>query len=296
MKGKTMAKLIRCISENGGVLVTALDSTEIVEEMLRIHHTSPVCSAALGRLLTGACLISANLKNTRDTLTLRVKGDGPIRSLIAVANGDGDVKGCIGDPDVELPLRVDGKLDVGGAVGHEGTLTVIKDMGLKEPYVGQVPLVSGEIADDLTSYYATSEQIPTVCALGVLVGRDCHILHAGGYLLQLLPGASEEEIDLLEKNVAGLKSMTALLSEGKTPQQIALQLLEGFNPNLLDEQETRYKCDCSRQRMERALISLGKKELTQLKEEKDELELGCQFCGAQYQFRASEILKLLEQG
>ncbi len=289
-----MAKLIRCISENGGVLVTALDSTEIVERMLCIHRTSPVCSAALGRLLTAACLMGANLKSTRDSLTLRVKGGGPARSLIAVANGNGDVKGCIGDPDVELPLRADGKLDVGGAVGRDGTLTVIKDLGLKEPYVGQVPLTSGEIAEDITAYYAASEQIPTVCALGVLVGTDCHIRRAGGYLLSLLPGASDAELDLLQKNIAGMKSVTALLEEGKNAEDIARQALEGFAPNLLDEQATRYRCDCSRDRMERALISLGRKELTALEQEKDELQLGCQFCGKSYAFRASQILKLLD--
>lgn len=289
-----MAELIRCISENGGVLVTALDSTEIVERMFCIHHTSPVCSAALGRLLTGACLMAANLKSAKDSLTLRIKADGPARSLIAVANGRGDVKGCIGDPDVELPLRADGKLNVGAAVGRDGTLTVIKDMGLKEPYVGQVPLTSGEIAEDITSYYAASEQIPTVCALGVLVDVDRHIRRAGGYLLQLLPGASEAEIDRLEKNVAAMKSVTALLEEGKSAQDIAMLAMDGFSPNVLDSQPAQYRCDCSRDRMERALMSLGRKELTALQQEKDELELGCQFCGKNYTFHASQILKLLQ--
>lgn len=286
-----MASLIRCISQNGGALVTALDSTEIVEQALCIHHTSPVCSAALGRLLTGAVLMSANLKSTQDSLTLRIKADGPIHTLIAVAGGGGDVKGCMGDPDVELPLRADGKLDVGGAVGHEGMLTVIKDMGLKEPYVGQVPLVSGEIAEDITSYYATSEQIPTVCALGVLVDVNCHIRRAGGYLLQLLPGASDEEITLLEKNVAAMPSVTSLLDAGRSAQDIALQVLEGFTPNLLDEQPARYCCDCSRERMERALISLGRKELTDLQAENDRLEIGCQFCGKSYVFSATQLLQ-----
>ncbi len=290
-----MAKLIRCISENGGVLVTAIDSTEIVEEMVCIHHTSPVCSAALGRLVTGACLMGANLKSTQDSLTLRIKGDGPIHSLIAVASGGVDVKGCIGDPTVELPLRADGKLDVGGAVGRDGTLTVIKDLGLKEPYVGQIPLTSGEIAEDITSYYAVSEQIPTVCALGVLVDTNCHIRRAGGYLLQLLPGATEEEITQLEQNIAGMKSVTTLLDEGHTAEQIAMLTMAGFNPNVLDEQPARYHCNCSRDRMERALISLGRKDLAELKEEKDELELSCQFCGTSYTFLASDILKKLDE-
>lgn len=289
-----MAKLIRSISENGGVLVTAIDSTEMVEKMYGIHHTSPVCSAALGRLVTAVTLMSANLKSTEDTLTLRIKADGPARSLIVVANGYGDVKGCIGDPDVELPLRADGKLDVGGAVGRNGSLTVIKDLGLKEPYVGQVPLVSGEIAEDITAYYAASEQIPTVCALGVLVDTDCHIKRAGGYLLQLLPGATDEEIDILEANVRNMRSITSLLEEGWTAERIALHVLEGFNPNLLDEQDAQYRCDCSRERMERALISLGRKELTELSVEQNDIEIGCQFCGSRYTFKASELLKTLD--
>ncbi len=289
-----MAKLIRCISENGGVLVTAIDSTEIVEEMMCIHRTSPVCSAALGRLITGACLMGANLKSTQDSLTLRIKADGPIGTLIAVASGGVDVKGCIGDPDVELPLRADGKLDVGSAVGRNGSLTVIKDLGLKEPYVGQVPLTSGEIAEDITSYYAASEQIPTVCALGVLVDTDCHIRRAGGYLLQLLPGATEEEITQLEQNIASMKSVTSLLDAGRTAEEIALMTMEGFEPNVLDEQPARYHCSCSRERMERALLSLGRKDLTELEQEKDELELSCQFCGKTYAFLASDILKQLD--
>ncbi len=288
-----MAKLIRCISQNGGVLVTALESTQIVEQALRIHHTSPVCSAALGRLLTAACLMAANLKSDSDSLTVRVKADGPVRSLIAVANGKGEVKGCLGDPSVELPLRADGKLDVGGAVGHNGTLTVIKDLGLKEPYVGQVPLTSGEIAEDITAYYAASEQIPTVCALGVLVGTDCHIRRAGGYLLQLLPGATDAEIDRLEQNIAAMQSVTALLDAGLSAEAIALQTLDGFAPNVLDSQDACYRCDCSRQRMERALISLGRKELTALQAEQDALEIGCQFCGKNYQFSATQLLSAI---
>lgn len=288
-----MSKLIRCISQNGGVLVTAIDSTEIVEEMHRIHSTSPVCSAALGRLLTGAALMSANLKSTVDSLTLRIKGSGPVRSLIAVADGAGNVKGCMGEPALEFPLRQDGKLDVGGAVGKDGMLTVIKDLGLKEPYIGQVPLVSGEIAEDLTSYYAVSEQIPTVCALGVLVGREQHIQHAGGFLLQLLPGALPSEIDRIEKNIAGMQSVTAMLEEGMSALQIARKALDGFSPEELDEQEARYFCSCSRSRMERALVSIGREELEKLRDEKDDLELCCQFCDKKYHFKASDILRTI---
>lgn len=286
-----MSKLIRAISENGGAVVSILDSTDIVAEVERLHHPSAVVSAALGRLVTGAVLMAATLKNDEDALTLRVKGDGPAGLLLAVADGRGNVKGYVENPIVELPPRADGKLDVGGAVGREGTLTVIKDIGLKEPYVGQVPLVSGEIAEDLTSYYATSEQIPTVCALGVLVERDLTIKKAGGYLLQLLPGATEQEISMLEQNVSRMKSMTELLCDGKTPYEIAEAVLEGFSPNVLDESEAQYHCDCSRDRVERAYMSLGQEELRKIAAEQETVELKCQFCNKAYHFRAADYVK-----
>ncbi len=286
-----MSKLIRAISENGGAVVSILDSTDIVAEVERLHHPSAVVSAALGRLVTGAVLMAATLKNDEDALTLRVKGDGPAGLLLAVADGRGNVKGYVENPIVELPPRADGKLDVGGAVGREGTLTVIKDIGLKEPYVGQVPLVSGEIAEDLTSYYATSEQIPTVCALGVLVERDLTIKKAGGYLLQLLPGATEQEISMLEQNVSRMKSMTELLCDGKTPYEIADAVLEGFSPNVLDESEVQYHCDCSRDRVERAYMSLGQEELRKIAAEQETVELKCQFCNKAYHFRAADYVK-----
>ena len=251
-----MSKLVRAISENGGAVISILDSTEIVAQMEQYHHPSAVVSAALGRLLTGAALMSATLKSEDDSLTLRVKGDGPAGLLLAVADGRGNVKGYVENNIVEIASRPDGKLDVGGAVGHEGILTVIKDIGLKEPYVGQVPLVSGEIAEDLTSYYATSEQTPSVCALGVLVNPDLTIQKAGGYLLQLLPGATDQEIDRLEQNISGMKSMTTLLSEGVSVYQIIEQVLDGFSPNVLDESDVQYHCDCSRERVERAYICL----------------------------------------
>lgn len=286
-----MSKLIRAISENGGAVVSILDSTDIVAEVERLHHPSAVVSAALGRLVTGAVLMAATLKNDEDALTLRVKGDGPAGLLLAVADGRGNVKGYVENPIVELPPRADGKLDVGGAVGREGTLTVIKNIGLKEPYVGQVPLVSGEIAEDLTSYYATSEQIPTVCALGVLVERDLTIKKAGGYLLQLLPGATEQEISMLEQNVSRMKSMTELLCDGKTPYEIAEAVLEGFSPNVLDESEVQYHCDCSRDRVERAYMSLGQEELRKIAAEQETVELKCQFCNKAYHFRAADYVK-----
>jgi len=286
-----MAKLVRAISENGGMVLSILDSTDIVSEMEQIHHPSAVVSAALGRLLTGGLLMAATLKNEKDSITIRVKGGGPVGSLLAVADGKGNVKGYAENPLVELPARADGKLDVGGAVGFDGLLTVIRDSGVKEPYIGQIPLISGEIAEDITSYYATSEQIPTVCALGVLVERDLTIKRAGGYLLQLLPGATEKEITQLEQNVGKLKSMTEMLENSHTVYEIIDMVLDGFYPNVLDETEVQYHCDCSRDRVERAYMSLGQEELQKIAVEQETVELKCQFCNHAYQFKTADYVK-----
>lgn len=288
-----MSNVIRSISENGGVLFCAIDSTEIVREMERIHKTSAVASAALGRLLTAASLMGVMLKREENSVTLRVQGGGPAGQVLAVGNGRGNVKGYVQNPMVELPLRADGKLNVGGAVGHSGTLSVVKNLGMKEPYVGQVPLISGEIAEDITSYYAISEQTPTVCALGVLVGPDLHILSAGGYLLQLLPGASDAEIALLEQNVAMMPSVTQLLYEGKTLKEMMELALAGFAPNVLDEADTAYVCDCSLARVERAMLSLGRDELTQMAKDGNEEEITCQFCDTVYRVNTQSLLDTL---
>lgn len=290
-----MGRLIRAISENGGVVFFAVDSTDIAQRAEQIHHTSAVTSAALGRLLTAGALMSCLLKSDRDTLTLRVQGGGPTGLLLAVANGAGQVKGDVQNPVVELPLRRDGKLDVGGAVGRNGMLTVIKDLGLKEPYVGQTPLVSGEIAEDITQYYAVSEQIPTVCALGVLVDRDLTVKTAGGYLLQLLPGATEEEISRLEDNLSRLQSVTSMLEQGMRLEDIMALAMDGFSPNVLDESRPVYACDCTRQRVERALISLGETELAQMAKEEKMVEVGCHFCGKTYQVAPAELLASIRQ-
>ena len=213
--------LLRGISENGGVVFYGVDSTDIVREMERLHKTSAVTTAALGRLLTAAAMMGAMLKGGRDTVTLQVNGGGPAGRLLAVADGSGHVKGYVQHPVVELPPRADGHLDVGGAVGKDGTLDVIRDLGLREPYIGQVPLVSGEIAEDVTRYFAISEQTPTVCALGVLVNADLSVQCAGGFIVQLLPGATEEEITQLEKNIAAMSAVTALLAQGKSVRRHA---------------------------------------------------------------------------
>ena len=255
-------------------------------------------------------MMGSMLKDDRDTVTLRVSGNGPAGVLIACTDGTGNVKGCIDNPLVELPLKENGHLDVGTAVGKDGVLTVtvdedfailtgklsglrtLKSQGVeKEPTVGQVPLVSGEIAEDLTSYYAYSEQIPTVCALGVLVDTDLTIACAGGYLIQLLPGATDAEITQLEQNIAAMPSVTELLRAGKTPEDMMELTLKGFNPNVLDEREVAYRCDCSHERTEEMLLSLGKKELEKLRDEDPHCEVVCHFCHAKYQFDLNKLVK-----
>lgn len=287
-----MGKLIRGLSENGGIVFCGVDSTDIVCKAEQLHTTSATCSAALGRLLTGASLMGSMLKDDRDTITLRVSGNGPAGVVIACTDGTGNVKGCIDHPLVELPAKANGHLDVGGAVGKDGVLTVIRDNRLqKEPTVGQVPLVSGEIAEDLTSYYAYSEQVPTVCALGVLVDKDLSISCAGGYLLQLLPGATDAEITQLEQNIAAMPSVTEMLHAGKTPEDMMNLAMAGFNPSVLDEREVRYQCDCSRERTEQMLLSLGRKELEKLRDEDPRCEVVCHFCHTKYEFDLNKLVK-----
>ena len=287
-----MGKLIRGLSENGGIVFCGVDSTDIVCKAEQLHTTSATCSAALGRLLTGASLMGSMLKDDRDTITLRVSGNGPAGVVIACTDGTGNVKGCIDHPLVELPAKANGHLDVGGAVGKDGVLTVIRDNRLqKEPTVGQVPLVSGEIAEDITSYYAYSEQVPTVCALGVLVDKDLSISCAGGYLLQLLPGATDAEITQLEQNIAAMPSVTEMLHAGKTPEDMMNLAMAGFNPSVLDEREVRYQCDCSRERTEQMLLSLGRKELEKLRDEDPHCEVACHFCHTKYEFDLNKLVK-----
>ena len=289
-----MDNMIRALSEDGGVIFCGLDSTNIVRQMEEYHHPSAVVTAALGRLLTAGSLMGIMMKRAEDSITLRVEGGGPAGRLVAVSDGLGNVRGYATNPIVEIPARADGHLNVGGAVGTNGTLSVVRDLGLKEPYVGQIPLVSGEIAEDIASYYAVSEQIPTVCALGVLVNPDLTVSVAGGFLLQLLPGASEEEISRLESNIAAMPSMTTMLSQGKTPEDIMNLALAGFNPNILDTYQVDYKCKCSEERVRKILCSLGKKDLQELKEEDAIAEVKCEFCDKVYRVDVREIIAELE--
>lgn len=284
-----MPNFLRCISENGGVVMCVLNSTELVRRMEDIHHPSAVVSAGLGRLLTGASLMASWLKDPGDSLTLRITGDGPIGTMVAVSDGEGNVRGYAQHTVVELPLRNDDHLAVGDAVG-QGTLSIIKDLGLKEPYIGQVPLVSGEIAEDITSYYAVSEQTPTVCGLGVLVERDLSIRAAGGFLLQLLPGASEEEIAQLEENISKMPPITELLQQEKNLEEIAALAMQGFAPQVLEEKDVAYRCYCSEERTRDILMSLGRDELLRLAEEDPFAHVECHFCDKKYAISIAELL------
>ena len=283
--------MLRGISENGGIVFYGVDSTEIVREMERLHKTSAVTTAALGRLLTAASMMGIMLKSTRDSVTIQIRGGGPAGRLLAVSDGTGNVKGYVENPVVELPPREDGHLDVGNAVGRDGTLDVIRDLGMREPYIGQVPLTSGEIAEDITSYFAISEQVPTVCALGVLVDTDLSVRCAGGFIVQLLPGATEQEIDLLEQNIKAMPSVTAMLEQGKTVRDMLDMALQGFQPDILDSYPVTYRCDCSRERVEGMLRSLGRKEVEKLRDEDPIAEVNCQFCDKIYKVDLNELLE-----
>lgn len=288
-----MAKIVRTISRDGSVTASAIDALDIVSRIEQIHQPSAVVTAALGRLSIAASLIGIGLKGGRDSVTIRMDGGGPADILIAVADSGGNVKSYVGNPVVEIPLNKFGKLDVAGAVGRNGTLSVVKDLNLKEPYVGQVPIVSGEIAEDIANYFAVSEQVPTVCGLGVLVNPDLSVRAAGGYLIQLLPFADEGCIDKLEANIKTLPPVTQMLDGGMSSEDIAMRVLEGLEPEKLDEFECAYRCDCSKQRVEKALISLGREELTKMAEEEENIEVCCHFCEKKYNFSREDIYGLI---
>lgn len=292
-----MGKLIRCITSDGLVMATALDSTDIVACAESLHKTSAVVTAALGRLLTATSLMGNALKGENSTITVKIDGNGPSGAIIAVADSRGDVRGYAVNPVVEIPLKENGKLDVSGAVGRDGTLYVIKDLGMKEPYNGFVPIATGEIAEDIAAYFAVSEQIPTVCALGVLVNPDLTVRVAGGYIIQLLPAAYgyDEVIDKLEANIKVMKPITTLLDEGKDILDIVKIALAGFEVEVLSEQTATYKCNCSRERFESALKSLNKTELEEMANEMEKAETVCQFCNSVYSFTRDEIRSFLQK-
>ena len=288
-----MDKLVRCISTDGTLVIMAAETTDMVEKSQQIHKTSAVTSAALGRLLTASSLMGSMLKGETESITLRINGGGPSGTVMAVSDSFGNARGYVQNPVVEIPLNEKGKLDVAGAVGTDGSLTVIKDLNLKEPYVGQIPLVSGEIAEDITSYYAISEQIPSVCALGVLVNPDLSIKAAGGFIIQLLPTALDDTIDAVERCISGIPSVTSMLCDGLIPEDICKKVLGEFDLDVLDTSNPKYKCNCSRERVEAALISTGVQSLEELSAEEN-TEVCCQFCEKKYNFSGAEIKRLLQ--
>lgn len=291
-----MDEIIRMIAKDAPVKAMAITGLDMVERARQIHHTTPVATAALGRALMACSMVGDQLKGEGSSVTLRFKGDGAMEGITVVSDDEGNVRGYVNHPAVELPPRADGKLDVGGALGHHGTLTVIRDLDMKEPYVGMAPLVSGEIAEDVTNYFATSEQIPTACALGVLVDRDGSVLRAGGYLIQLLPGADDGVIDAIERGIQELGPVTAaLLEEGVNSEVLLRRVLGCFELEELERHEVSYKCYCSRERVEKAIISLGAQELREMIDEQGKAELTCQFCDEIYHFSHTELEELLEQ-
>ena len=286
--------MIRATAADGQIRAFAATTKEMVETAKNAHNTSPIATAALGRLMTAAAMMGSDLKGEGELLTLRIEGDGPIGGLLVTADGKGDVKGHAFNPDVMLPPNAQGKLDVGGSLGL-GVLSVIKDIGLKEPYVGQTQLITGEIAEDLTYYFATSEQVPSSVALGVLMNKDNTVRQAGGFIIQLLPGASDEIIDRLEAKLSGISSITSLLDAGKTPEEILTDILGEFGLEILKKIPVQFHCDCERSRVEKAIISIGRKEIQDMIDEGKEIEVNCQFCNKHYKFSVDELGEMLKK-
>ena len=288
-----MDKIVRATAADAQIRIFCAYTKDMVEEARKRHNTSPVCTAALGRMLTAASMMGSMLKGEKDILTLRINSDGPINGITVTADSKGYVKGFVGNPNVILPANSIGKLDVAGAVGV-GFLDVIKDMGLKEPYVGQTALQTSEIAEDITYYFAASEQVASSVGLGVLMNKDNTVRQAGGFIIQLMPFASEEVISKLEQNLSNIKSVTSMLDEGIGPEEMARVICEGFDVNITDTIEVGFKCNCSKERVSKALFSIGKEELSKIVNEEDSVNLHCDFCNSDYQFSKDELKELLE--
>ena len=286
-------QLVRAISGDGMVKAVAVSTRGITERARQIHKTLPVATAALGRTLAACSMMGNALKGDGASLTLQIKGGGPLGAILAVSDNAGNVRGTVDNPQVDLPLRSDGKLDVGAAVGCDGTLTVIRDLNMREPYVGSVNLLGGEIAEDLAAYFVESEQIPTACGLGVLVDRDQSVLCAGGYLIQLLPGAGEDVITKVEGGILAAGQVTALLTAEDDAESLLRRVLPDFELEILEKTPIEYKCFCSRERMERALISLGPQELRAIIDEQGEATLTCRFCDSVQHFSRGELEEML---
>ncbi len=291
-----MDKIIRCITSDGAVMASAIDSTDIVYKASVIHKTSPVATAALGRLLSATSMMGAMLKSKNASINLRVAGDGPLGAVIAVADSSGNVKGYVSNASCQTTRYENGKLNVAAAVGKDGVLNVMKNLGEGEPYLGQTNLVSGEIAEDIANYYAVSEQIPTVCALGVLVDKkSAQVLLSGGMLIQLLPGADESTIEKLEKNVAGLDSVTTMLAKGMSTLDMCKEALSGFEVEVLDEFPVKYVCGCSKEKIESLIMSMPKEEIEEMIEKDKGASAFCHFCNRKYEFTENELKEILKK-
>ena len=286
--------IIRATAANDQIRAFATVTTEMVETAREHHNTSPVATAALGRLLTAGAMMGSMMKGEKDVLTLQIKAGGPLQGITVTADSQGNGKGYVGNPDVCIPANSKGKLDVAGAVGP-GFLTVIKDMGLKEPYSGQVMLQTCEIAEDLTYYFATSEQVPSAVGLGVLMNKNNTVRQAGGFIVQLMPFAEEEVISRLEQNVQKINSVTNLLEEGHTPESLLEKVLEGFDMQINEKMDTRFHCNCSKERVAKALISIGRKELNEMIQEGKPIEMNCHFCNTNYNFTVEELKEILRR-
>lgn len=287
-------RIIRAMAANNQIRAFAAVTTDVVETARQHHNTSPVATAALGRLLTGGAMMGVMMKGEKDVLTLQIKAGGPLNGLTVTADSQGRVKGYVGNPDVCIPANSKGKLDVASAVGI-GFMNVIKDMGLKEPYLGQVALQTSEIAEDLTYYFATSEQVPSAVGLGVLMNKDNTVRHAGGFIVQLMPFAEESVIAKLEENVSKITSVTSLMEEDSTPEGLLNRVLEGFDVEITDTLPTEFYCNCCKERVEKALISVGRKELNDMIQEGKEVELNCHFCNTNYVFSIEELKEILRK-
>lgn len=286
--------IIRAVAANRQIRAFAAVTTDLVETARKDHNTSPVATAALGRLLTGGAMMGTMMKGEKDVLTLQIKAGGPLQGITVTADSQGNVKGYVGNPDVCIPANSKGKLDVAGAVGV-GFMNVIKDMGMKEPYLGQVALQTSEIAEDLTYYFATSEQVPSAVGLGVLMNKNNTVRQAGGFIVQLMPFAEESVISRLEQNVAKISSVTSLLEEGHTPESLLETVLDGFDIEINDRVPTQFYCNCSKSRVEKALISIGRKELNEMIQEGKPVELNCHFCNTNYTFTVEELKEILRK-
>jgi len=287
--------ILRAIDKEGTMRVFVASTSNIVEEARKIHNTTPTATAALGRTLTATSIMGIMMKGEKDTISVQFRGDGPIGTVLAVSNSRGEVKGYVGDPSVDLPLKDDGKLDVGGAVGKHGRLIVVKDLGLKEPYVGQSNLITGEIGEDLARYFAYSDQQPSAVALGVLVDRDMSVRAAGGYIVQVMPNISNEALEKLESRITSAEPISMLIDRGDTPEDILDYLFGDFEMEIKDKIEIQLKCDCSEDRIEKALISIGEKELKEIIEEEGKAELVCHFCNSKYHYDKEGLERLLKE-